>query len=61
MLEAFYCERKLTRRSHLSSLWMALVKDILQIVIWFLAFTGNRITWRGRQFRVQPNGKLVPL
>jgi len=61
MLEAFYCERKLTGRSRLSSLWMALVKDILQIAIWFLAFTGNRITWRGRQFHVQPNGKLVPL
>ena len=61
MLQACYCERKLTGRSHLSSLWMALVKDILQIAIWLLAFTGNRITWRGRQFRVQPSGKLVPL
>ena len=59
MLEAFYCERKLTGRSRASSLWMAPVKDIFQIVIWLLAFTGNRVTWRGRHFRVQPSGKLV--
>ncbi len=61
MCSAFYCERKLTGRARPSSLWMAPVKDLLQIAIWLMAFTGNRITWRGRDFRVQPNGKLVPL
>jgi ceramide glucosyltransferase len=59
MAEAFYCERKMTGRVQISSLWMAPLKDLLQIAIWITAFTGNRITWRGRAFRVQRDGKLV--
>ena len=59
MSAAWYCERKLTKHSRLSSLWLAPVKDILQLAIWALAFTGNRITWRGHEFKVQPTGKLV--
>jgi ceramide glucosyltransferase len=56
---AWYCQRKLTGRSRLSSPWLAPVKDILQIAIWLLAFAGNRITWRGQHFKVQPTGKLA--
>ncbi len=58
---AWYCERKLTGRSRISSLWLAPVKDIFQLAIWVLAFTGNRITWRGQRFKVQRSGKLVKL
>ena len=61
MCAGWYCERKLTGRSRLSSLWLAPIKDILQIGIWVLAFTGNRITWRGKQFEVQSTGRLVRL
>jgi ceramide glucosyltransferase len=61
MAQACYCEGKLTGRRRLSSLWLAPIKDLLQLAIWVLAFTGNRIQWRGREFQVQPNGKLVPL
>jgi len=39
---------------------VAPLKDLLQLAIWVLAFTGNRIRWRGREFQVQPSGKLVP-
>jgi ceramide glucosyltransferase len=61
MAEAFYCERKMTSRAQISSFWMAPLKDLLQIAIWITAFAGNRITWRGRAFCVQSDGKLLPL
>jgi ceramide glucosyltransferase len=60
MCEAWYCERKLTGRSRISSFWLAPVKDLLQLGIWVVAFTGNRITWRGQHFRVERDGKLIP-
>jgi ceramide glucosyltransferase len=55
----FYCEQKLTGGADLNSLWMAPVKDLLQTMIWALAFFGRRIKWRGQVFDVQPGGKLV--
>jgi ceramide glucosyltransferase len=61
MGSAWYSERKMTGRARLSSLWLAPIKDILQIAIWVSAFTGNRIHWRGRDFEVQPGGKLRPI
>ena len=59
MAAGFYCERKLTGRADLNSLWMAPVKDLLQSVIWALAFCGRQIKWRGQYFDVQAGGKLV--
>jgi hypothetical protein len=61
MATAFYCERKLTGQAQLSSLWIAPVKDLLQTVIWALAFFGNRIHWRGQRFKVGAGGHLVKL
>lgn len=40
--------------------WMAWVKDLLQAALWLGAFTGNRVTWRGRVYRVGRDGKLRP-
>ena len=37
------------------------IKDILQAVIWALAFCGNTVEWRGQRYRVQAGGKLVRL
>jgi ceramide glucosyltransferase len=39
--------------------WLAPVKDLLQFVLWLLAFCGNRIHWRGQWFQLQRDGKLV--
>jgi ceramide glucosyltransferase len=38
---------------------LPLFKDLLQAGIWLLAFTGNRIEWRGERFRLKPDGTLV--
>jgi ceramide glucosyltransferase len=54
-----WCERKLTRRLDLYSGWIALIKDLLQVMVWANAFIGSHITWRGQRLRVLPGGKLV--
>jgi hypothetical protein len=38
---------------------LALLKDGLQVVIWALAFTGNRIEWRGEKLRLRRDGTLA--
>ena len=38
-----------------------LLKDLLQVPIWALAFLGNTVVWRGQRLRVLPGGKLVPV
>ena len=57
----FFCEGKLTENFQASSLSMGIWKDLLQVPIWLLALVGNRITWRGRRFEVQADGKLRKL
>jgi hypothetical protein len=59
MAVGLYCEQKLTRRKDLNALWLALFKDLLQVVIWALAFFGKHIDWRGQRFEVRAGGKLV--
>ena len=43
-----------------SPAWLAPVKDLLQAVIWALAFLGNHIVWRGIRYRVAADGRLMP-
>ncbi len=38
--------------------WLAPVKDLLQMAVWFSAFTGNTVAWRGRRMRVKRDGTL---
>ncbi len=53
-------QRRLTRRrAPLSDLGLPLVKDLMGVALWALAFTGNNIEWRGRRFRMQKDGRLV--
>ena len=58
MAMGFYCERKMTDQSHLDSLWLAPIKDLLQVPVWLLAFMGNKVTWRGQRFVVRRGGRL---
>ena len=52
---------KLTRRFRANSIFIAPLSDLFRAVFWALAFTGKRIQWRGRKFRVSWGGKLVEL
>jgi ceramide glucosyltransferase len=38
--------------------WLVLLKDLLQVALWLLAFAGNRIEWRGRRLRLRRDGTL---
>lgn len=38
---------------------LVLLKDLLQTVIWLMAFLGNRIEWRGELMRLRRDGTLV--
>ena len=43
----------------LSRLWLVPIKDLLQTMIWALAFLGNRVEWRGEKLRLRKDGTLV--
>ena len=47
MAAGYYFERKLTGSGKFTSCWVAVAKDFLQLGIWFRAFTGKNVTWRG--------------
>jgi ceramide glucosyltransferase len=50
---------RLTRsRVGLADLCLVFGKDLLQVGLWLAAFLGNRIEWRGEQYRVQSDGGL---
>ncbi len=40
--------------------WMPWLKDLLQVGLWFAAFLGNTIDWRGERFHVARDGRLLP-
>jgi ceramide glucosyltransferase len=55
-------QSKLTRsQQHLKYWWMPPVKDLLDAAVWALAFSGNKIIWRGEQYRIERSGKLLKL
>ena len=59
-LTAWFCERKLVGRAQTRNWWLAPVKDLLQVALWFLSFAGSRVTWRGRNYHVSNGGRLIP-
>jgi ceramide glucosyltransferase len=53
-------ERRLSRSwTHLAYAWLVPIKDLLQVVIWLLAFLGNRVEWRGVRMRLHRDGTLA--
>ena len=39
--------------------WLVPVRDLLSFLIWCLSWIGKRVEWRGRQFDVARDGKMV--
>lgn len=59
---AKFLAEKLTRKPFAWRLgWAVIAKDLLQLGVWLAAFCGNTVGWRGRRFRVQRGGKLIPV
>ena len=47
-------------REGLRSLWLLPLRDLLGLVSWGLAFTQRTVIWRGAEFVLTRNGRLVP-
>ncbi len=47
-------------REGLASLWLLPARDVLGLVSWALAFTQRTVVWRGAEFVLTRNGRLVP-
>lgn len=60
-IQAAILEHRMTRRWTWSALWMAWLKDGLQIAVWAMAFLGSTVSWRGVTYRVDRCGKLTRL
>jgi hypothetical protein len=55
-------QRRLNRGSwDLGYFWMPWLKDLLGVLIWFSAFVGTTVEWRGIRYRVGRDGKLTPI
>jgi len=53
-------QRRFTpERNLVSPFWLVPVKDLLQAAIWFCAFSGNTVEWRGRKMKLRCDGTLV--
>jgi ceramide glucosyltransferase len=62
ILAASDLQSRLTRSSaHTNYFWLAPIKDLLQAAIWFGAFLGNRVEWRGQKFKLRRDGTLEAL
>jgi ceramide glucosyltransferase len=60
ILAACDLQKRLTRqRFAYPYWWLVPIKDFLQAFLWLLAFTGNRIEWRGVKMRLRRDGTLV--
>jgi ceramide glucosyltransferase len=52
-------QKRLTRTSaHITGFWLVPAKDLLQAALWFCAFTGRQIEWRGDHYRLNRDGTL---
>ena len=53
-------QRRFTpERNLVSPFWLVPVKDLLQAAIWFGAFAGNTVEWRGRKMKLRRDGTLI--
>ena len=52
-------ERRLSRSAaHFRYFWLVPVKDLVNVAVWAMAFTGNHVLWRGVRYYVRAGGRL---
>ena len=55
-------QRRFTpERNLISPVWLVPVRDLLNVAIWFAAFLGNTIEWRGQKMKLRRDGTLVEI
>ena len=59
LITAFGLQARLNQSfRHWTYFWLVPIKDILNALIWALAFLGNAVEWGGKRYRVRRGGKL---
>jgi ceramide glucosyltransferase len=59
VIGALDLQQRLTRsKKHFAYWWLIPLKDLLQALLWLLAFVGNRIEWRGQRLQLRRDGTL---
>jgi ceramide glucosyltransferase len=59
MILAQSLQRRFTPENKLiSPFWLVPVKDLLQAAIWFCAFAGSTVEWRGRKMKLRRDGTV---
>jgi ceramide glucosyltransferase len=59
-VSGLHLQARLTRtQMRLSQSWLVPLKDLLQAILWLLAFLGNRVEWRGERMQLRRDGTLV--
>jgi len=48
-------------RLTLPALFLVPIKDLLAFFLWLSSFLGHTVVWKGRRFRLAPDGRLVPM
>ncbi len=56
-----FAHRLLDRRPLLADLWLLPIRDGLLCWVWFRAFFNSRVSWRGAEFEVAPDGVMRSL
>ena len=55
---------RLTRRRfgvlYAAPIWLVPLRELMCFAVWAASLSGRDVTWRGRAFRVEPGGVLVP-
>jgi ceramide glucosyltransferase len=54
-------ERELTGKWRPSSLYFAMMHDVVRPFLWIASFFGNTVRWRGQRYSIARGGKLIPL
>ena len=61
LLGSMKIERELTGKWRPSTLYFAIMHDVLRPVLWAASFFGNTVQWRGQRYRIARGGRLIPL
>ena len=61
LLTAAMTSKGLRDREGLQSLYLLPLRDTVGLIFWALAFTNRTVLWRGTEFRITTNGRMVVL
>lgn len=59
LLGSMKLEREIVGKYDVTTLYVAMMHDIVRPFIWAWSFFGNTVVWRGQEYRVLRGGKLV--